>query len=488
MIWGHDDRDRPSRRCWSAHATGDRVGVRRPSGANSSRRCCATCASSPGDAAEDVASETWATVATSISSLRRRREPPSAAWLFTVARRRGDRPLPTRGAPTVGARSTPSCSARTPVAASGAGPRRRRARARSPLESALDLIAELPTATGVRPSMLRAIAGLDVRPRRRDHGQAPGHRPGARPPRPPHPRPPTLGGGARRNAVIGGVRSRSRCSVTGSDPRARRSTRSTAERLLRGAPDRRSARRLPAARSAARGRVGAPASADELARLGCRGGCVRRRAPRRQRAAPTDPDHGRVGAHGARRWPPSTGTAVAATQGALPEPVQQVAHEALGVGRHLACPGSPKRRPATAAATGVGRQRDEPARPRPPARRPPPPQPTGAGACRRTTDATTGTTRDRSDDTASNGNAHGRQGGDGTARTPTAGPGNNSGDGNPGPARRRGTTGRTPVAAPVETAVEQPARPEQRQGQRPAAGAAGPGEEVVLSCRLHLSR
>ena len=71
-----------------------------------------------------------------------------------------DRPLPTGGTPTVGARR-PRRARPHPLAASAPEPQDAALSTLALFESALDLIAELPTAQR-EAVMLRAIAGLDV--------------------------------------------------------------------------------------------------------------------------------------------------------------------------------------------------------------------------------------------------------------------------------------------------------------------------------------
>jgi len=111
-----------------------------------------------GDAAEDVASETWATVTKSITKFDGD-ETAFRAWLFTVARRRAvdhfrreaRRPSVPVDPVTLGAAM---------IAAPGADPSEH-ALSTLDTELALRRIAELPS--GQRDAvMLRAIAGLDV--------------------------------------------------------------------------------------------------------------------------------------------------------------------------------------------------------------------------------------------------------------------------------------------------------------------------------------
>jgi RNA polymerase sigma-70 factor (ECF subfamily) len=110
------------------------------------------------DAAEDVASETWATVSRSISSFDGD-ETAFRAWLFTVARRRAiDHFRREARRPSVPV--DPLVLGRTPMATSAPEPHDA-VQSTLALEAALDLIAELPSAQR-EAVMLRAIAGLDV--------------------------------------------------------------------------------------------------------------------------------------------------------------------------------------------------------------------------------------------------------------------------------------------------------------------------------------
>ena len=118
----------------------------------------------------------------------------------------------------------------------------------------------------------------------------------------------------------------------------------------------------------------------------------------------------------------TTGTAVAATQGALPQPIQQVAHEALGaVG--ISVPGIESQRDRTddgGSNAPAGRRTDPatavtPTTPTTPA--------TGAPA------ATPGADGATNDDPTTGGNEPQGVAGE----NPNAGPGNNSGNGNPNP-------------------------------------------------------
>jgi len=110
------------------------------------------------DAAEDVASETWAAVATSIARFDGD-ETAFRAWLFTVARRRAiDHFRREARRPSIPV--DPVALGCAPIAASGVDPGDT-AVSRIETEAALELIAELPP--GQRDAvMLRAIAGLDV--------------------------------------------------------------------------------------------------------------------------------------------------------------------------------------------------------------------------------------------------------------------------------------------------------------------------------------
>ena len=110
------------------------------------------------EAAEDVASETWATVSSTISSFDGD-ETAFRAWLFTVARRRAiDHFRREARRPSVPV--DPVVLGRTPVAANALEPQDA-VLSTLALEAALDLIAELPAAQR-EAVMLRAIAGLDV--------------------------------------------------------------------------------------------------------------------------------------------------------------------------------------------------------------------------------------------------------------------------------------------------------------------------------------
>jgi RNA polymerase sigma-70 factor (ECF subfamily) len=110
------------------------------------------------DAADDVASETWAAVSTSISRFDGD-EPAFRAWLFTVARRRAvDHFRREARRPSVPV--DPLTLRTASLAAQGADPGET-AVSTLATEAALELIAELPP--GQRDAvMLRAIAGLEV--------------------------------------------------------------------------------------------------------------------------------------------------------------------------------------------------------------------------------------------------------------------------------------------------------------------------------------
>jgi hypothetical protein len=135
----------------------------------------------------------------------------------------------------------------------------------------------------------------------------------------------------------------------------------------------------------------------------------------------------------------TAGTAVAATQGSLPEPVQQVAHEALGaVG--ISVPGI-AHKDDTGSDRGVEPALLDSGKNGTTATTAPAttPKQTGAGVVPATSgdgttssDPATGSENARGD---GNGNGNGTpQGGDGVAgENPNAGAGNNSGNGNPAP-------------------------------------------------------
>lgn len=110
------------------------------------------------DAAEDVASETWAAVASSITRFDGD-EVAFRAWLFTVARRRAvDHFRREARRPSVPV--DPSALGLASIAAKGADPSDS-AVSTLETEAALRRIAELPT--GQRDAvMLRAVADLDV--------------------------------------------------------------------------------------------------------------------------------------------------------------------------------------------------------------------------------------------------------------------------------------------------------------------------------------
>ena len=110
------------------------------------------------DAAEDVASETWATVATTISRFDGD-ETAFRALLYTVARRRSIDHF-RREARRPSVPMDPVVLGRTPVAAGAPEPQDVALSALA-LEAALDLVATLPTAQR-DAVMLRSIAGLDV--------------------------------------------------------------------------------------------------------------------------------------------------------------------------------------------------------------------------------------------------------------------------------------------------------------------------------------
>jgi RNA polymerase sigma-70 factor (ECF subfamily) len=123
------------------------------------------------DAADDIASETWAAVATSITRFEGD-ETAFRAWLFTVARCRAiDHIRHASRRPSVPVDPVVLCS--TSIAAHGVDPGDA-AVSQLETEAALRRIAELPP--GQRDAvMLRAIAGLDVA----DAAKIMGKRPGA---------------------------------------------------------------------------------------------------------------------------------------------------------------------------------------------------------------------------------------------------------------------------------------------------------------------
>jgi RNA polymerase sigma-70 factor (ECF subfamily) len=111
-----------------------------------------------GDAADDVASETWTAVSAAIARFDGD-ETAFRAWLFTVARRRAiDHFRRERRRPAVPV--DPETLGSASVVAPGLDPGDAAVSAVA-LESALALIAELP-APQREAVMLRAIAGLDV--------------------------------------------------------------------------------------------------------------------------------------------------------------------------------------------------------------------------------------------------------------------------------------------------------------------------------------
>jgi RNA polymerase sigma-70 factor (ECF subfamily) len=110
------------------------------------------------EAAEDVASETWASVTASIAKFDGD-ETAFRAWLFTVARRRAiDHFRNEARRPSVA--TDPVVLGAAPVAARDDDPADATVSTLA-LESALELIADLPLAQR-EAVMLRAIAGLDV--------------------------------------------------------------------------------------------------------------------------------------------------------------------------------------------------------------------------------------------------------------------------------------------------------------------------------------
>lgn len=111
-----------------------------------------------GDAAEDVASETWTAVASSITRFDGD-EPAFRAWLFTVARRRAiDHFRRESRRPAVPV--DPAALGSAPIATDGADPGDT-AVSTLETEAALRRIAQLPP--GQRDAVvLRVIAGLDV--------------------------------------------------------------------------------------------------------------------------------------------------------------------------------------------------------------------------------------------------------------------------------------------------------------------------------------
>jgi len=143
----------------------------------------------------------------------------------------------------------------------------------------------------------------------------------------------------------------------------------------------------------------------------------------------------------------TTGTAVAATQGSLPMPVQQIAHDALGV-VGISVPGTEHtdtRNDGRDGPTSVNSGTNGTAATTPPASTP---KSTGAGVVPATpaAGATTSDPVTGSENAGGNGNGT-PQGGQGVAgENPNAGPGNSSGNGNPDPGQ--GSTGGDPVDAP----------------------------------------
>ena len=172
--------ERPSLKCWKRTRTGLCVGVRGPLAANSSRRCCATCASPPAKPPKTSRRlETWATVSTTISSFDGDESglsaPGSSPWPADARSTTSDARHARPSVPV-----DPVVLGRSPLATSAPEPQDATLSTLARFESALDLIAELPTAQR-EAVVLRAIAGLGRSPRRRDHGQAAGHGPRASP-------------------------------------------------------------------------------------------------------------------------------------------------------------------------------------------------------------------------------------------------------------------------------------------------------------------
>jgi hypothetical protein len=208
----------------------------------------------------------------------------------------------------------------------------------------------------------------------------------------------------------------------------------TAERLLRGAP----IEDLPDAfrpLGQLLADANAPASADELRGSAAAAAAFiaahhAANAPRRRMRTMT------ASVLTALTLAATTGTAVAATQGSLPEPVQQVAHEALGaVG--ISVPGIAHKDDGTDGGVepaSVNRGANGTTATTAPAT-----TPTQTGA--RVIPATPGDGTTSSDPATGSENAGGTgngngtpQGGDGVAgENPNAGAGNNSGNGNPNP-------------------------------------------------------
>ena len=117
----------------------------------------------------------------------------------------------------------------------------------------------------------------------------------------------------------------------------------------------------------------------------------------------------------------TTGTAVAATQGALPQPIQQVAHEALGaVG--ISVPGIQSDPAGTDGSDGTSHSGTDPAGDAVTPATPTTPTTPAGGAPAATPDGSTGS------DTGGGETPEGVAG-----ENPNAGPGNNSGNGNPTP-------------------------------------------------------
>ena len=133
-----------------------------------------------GGAADDVAAETWAAVATSISRFEGD-EAAFRAWIFTVARRRAiDHFRRESRRPAVPV--DPISLGTVPISA-GADDPGDVALAAIATEAALALVSTLP------PDQAEAVVlardrGTRRRPGGRDHEQATRHGPGPRPPRP----------------------------------------------------------------------------------------------------------------------------------------------------------------------------------------------------------------------------------------------------------------------------------------------------------------
>ncbi len=244
------------------------------------------------DAAEDVASETWAAVASSIARFDGD-ETAFRAWLFTVARRRAiDHFRRESRRPSVPIDPARLCSAS--IAAQGVDPGDT---AVSRLDTEAALAAHRRTATrtarrGDAPCHRRSRRGA----RGRDHGQASGHGSGPGPSGPPGTGPSTRRGGAHRNALTAW------CALFCDVPQPGPAPDTAARRTHRRAAPARRARSRTSRMPTARSRDCSPKPPAPRARASSR---ARRPPPPRSSPRTTSPTPRAVGDGRSRHRPSS---------------------------------------------------------------------------------------------------------------------------------------------------------------------------------------